>query len=45
MSSINLTMPTDYIYGIGNEVLTVAIVVLVGLLPLFLLTTRNTNWR
>lgn len=38
-------MPTDYIYGIGNEVLTVAVLVIIGLIPLFHFTIRNTDWR
>lgn len=38
-------MPSDYIYGIGNEVLTVAILVISGLIPLFAFIIRKTNWR
>ncbi|GFG38625.1 hypothetical protein Cfor_01661 [Coptotermes formosanus] len=38
-------MPSDYIYGIGNEVLTVAILVLSGLIPLLAFLIRKTDWR
>ena len=45
MSLTNSTMPSDYIYGIGNEVLTVAILVISGLIPLFFFALWKTDWR
>lgn len=38
-------MRADYIYGIGNEVLTIAVLVIIGLIPLIHFTIRNTDWR
>ncbi|KDR13975.1 E3 ubiquitin-protein ligase RNF170-like [Zootermopsis nevadensis] len=37
-------MSSDYIYGIGNEVLTVAVIFIIGVLPLLVFAVRKIDW-